>query len=234
MKLKQRVYLLSGGMYGKLGNVYLVKHSEGYVMIDCGRYDALEVLCDTLSYWGIQEREITHVLLTHGHDDHAGSSSYFQQQGARICVGSGDEEMMIRGNFGEDSPYRNHSMPSCTPDKIFEQDETLVIGDIQIQAIRVPGHTRGSVVYRILADEEELLFSGDMFFADGETGEEAYTGWKGDLAYDGKLLGESFAKLWQMDTHPTLVGGGHGTPILGKPAENILMLAYKYYLLNNR
>lgn len=234
MKLRNRVYLLSGGVYGKLGNVYLVQHQEGYVMIDCGRFDALQTILDNLSYWKIQPEAITHVFLSHGHDDHAGSSSYFQKCGASICVGTGDEEMMIRGNFGDDSPYTNHNMPSCTPDILFDSDQTLEFKDMSVHAIRVPGHTNGSMLYHIVMDDEELIFSGDFFFADGETGEEACTGWKGDLAYNREVMGESFAKIWKLDIHPTFIGGGHGTPIIGTPASNILQIAYKYYLLNNR
>lgn len=234
MRLRNRVYLVSGGMFGKLGNVYLVQHAKGYIMIDCGRYDALSVILENLAYWGIAPEAITHLLLTHGHDDHAGSSSYFQQCGAIVYVGRGDEEMMMRGNFGEQSPYQNHSMPPCTPDHIFEDDEMLSIEDVEVEAVRVPGHTKGSMLYRIVVDGEELVFSGDLYFADGETGEEAATGWKGDMSYDGKVMGESFAKLWKMNLRPVLFGGGHGIPIIGKPAKDILMIAYKYYLLHNR
>ena len=43
MKLRKHLYLLSGGVYGKLGNVYALQHDSGYSRIDCGRYDALDI-----------------------------------------------------------------------------------------------------------------------------------------------------------------------------------------------
>ncbi len=104
MKLREHLYLLSGGVYGKLGNVYALQHDSGYILIDCGRYDALDIIRQNMAYWNISEHKITHVLLTHGHDDHAGSSSWFQSMGAQIYVGAGDEKNMITGNFGPGKP----------------------------------------------------------------------------------------------------------------------------------
>jgi glyoxylase-like metal-dependent hydrolase (beta-lactamase superfamily II) len=60
--------------------------------------------------------------------------------------------------------------------------------------------------------EDRVLFSGDTFYTDGEKGEAAYTGWKGDLTYSGEKLGECFARLWKMALMPTIIIGGHGIP----------------------
>ena len=194
MKLREHLYLLSGGVYGKLGNVYALQHDSGYILIDCGRYDALDIIRQNMAYWNISEHKITHVLLTHGHDDHAGSSSWFQSMGAQIYVGTGDEMNMITGNFGPESPFTNHVMPPCHPDVCIHEDMDISV----------------------------------------ETGEAAYTGWKGDMAYDGLRLLESFQKLWRLQLHPDMVAGGHGIPVIGSHADQIIMLAYKYAMLNNR
>jgi len=232
MKLRKHLYLLSGGVYGKLGNVYALQHDSGYILIDCGRYDALDIIRQNMAFWNIPEDNITHVLLTHGHDDHAGSASWFQSKGAQVYVG--DEKSMSDGNFGSNSPFTNHVMPPCHPDVCMKEDMDICAGGLRIHALRMPGHTNGSMIYYLTLDEEVLLFSGDMFFADGETGEEAYTGWKGDMAYDGSRLLESFLKLWKLQLHPDIVAGGHGIPVIGSHADQIIMLAYKYAMLNNR
>lgn len=234
MKLREHLYLLSGGVYGKLGNVYALQHDSGYILIDCGRYDALDIIRQNMAYWNISEHKITHVLLTHGHDDHAGSSSWFQSMGAQIYVGTGDEMNMITGNFGPESPFTNHVMPPCHPDVCIHEDMDISAGGLCIHALRMPGHTSGSMLYHVMLDKEAVLFSGDMFFADGETGEAAYTGWKGDMAYDGLRLLESFQKLWRLQLHPDMVAGGHGIPVIGSHADQIIMMAYKYAMLNNR
>ena len=58
--------------------------------------------------------------------------------------------------------------------------------------------------------------------------------WKGDMAYDGSRLLESFLKLWKLQLHPDIVAGGHGIPVIGSHADQIIMLAYKSAMLNKR
>lgn len=234
MQIRKRLFSVSGGTYGNLGNAYVIKYDAGYVMIDSSNPGALETIQNNLAYWGIPENQITHVLLTHGHDDHAGCSQYFQNQGAKVYVGKSDSQMMKQGNFGKESPYTNHTMPPCTPDFLFEKDLELQIGDLMVQVYLTPGHTNGSVIFSVELDNDTILFTGDMFFPDGEKGDVAKTGWKGDMNFNSTYLGESFAKIWSIGLTPTIILGGHGIARIGKDAKEIIKIAYKYYLLNNR
>ena len=72
MKINDRIYWISGGPWGYLGNAYAIKHSNGYVLVDTGSPEALDVIVKNLKYWNIDENKITHVLITHAHDDHTG------------------------------------------------------------------------------------------------------------------------------------------------------------------
>lgn len=234
MQIRKNLFSISGGTYGKLGNAYLIKYSDGYIMIDSSNPGALETIRQNLSYWDIPEDQVTHVFLTHGHDDHAGCAQYFQKSGAKVYVGKKDKSMMESGNFGPESPYTNHTMPPCKPDFVFENDIQLEIGNLRINVYLTPGHTDGSVVFVIKLDNDTILFSGDMFFPDGEKGDLASTGWKGDLNFNSTYLGESFSKLWALDINPTVILGGHGIPRIGSDAKETIKIAYKYYLINNR
>lgn len=234
MQIRKRLYLVSGGTYGRLGNAYAVEHSQGFILIDCSVPGARDTILANLRHWDISEDRITHVLMTHGHDDHAGCAAWFQQKGAKVCVGAADAQMLIDGHLGLNSPQTNHVMPPCTPDQTFDRDTVLQIGDLTIQVYLAPGHTDGSVLYYLTLGEDRVLFSGDMFFPDGETGAAAFTGWKGDMTYSGEKLGESFARLWQLDLKPTVVIGGHGIPRIGSDAHDCIRTAYKYWMLNNR
>ncbi len=234
MQLTKGVFLISGGTYGKLGNAYVVKHNGGFILIDSSSPGALDTLLENLKYWDIDEQAITHVLLTHGHDDHAGCAAHFQKQGANVYVGAADRTMMEEGNFGIESPQTNHVMPSCFPDQLFTEDTTLIIENLTIDVYLMPGHTDGSVIFYLQLENERILFTGDMFFVDGETGNIASTGWKGDLGYSGEKLGRSFAKLWSLSLTPTIIAGGHGIPRIRNNVQESIKIAYKYYLLNNR
>lgn len=234
MKIRNNLFYLSGGLYGQLGNVYAFKHDNGYGLVDAGTPASYEKIVENLNYWGISEKEVTHVLLTHGHDDHAGSASYFQALGARIILGKEDNYMLQLGNFSKESPFANHQMPKCSADILIEEDTHMTIGGVEIDVYTMPGHTDGFLVYYIKLDNDYVLFSGDMFYCDGEKGDIAYTGWKGDMNYNSEKLGNSFMKLWNLDLSPTVVLGGHGNPRIGQEAKDQIMIAYKYYLINNR
>lgn len=234
MQIRKNLYHISGGSFGTLGNAYLIQYSNGYILVDSSNPNALETILNNLTYWDINEKLITHVLLTHGHDDHAGCAAYFQNLGAKVFVGNPDSKMMELGNFGNESPYTNHIMPACIPDEVFIEDTQIEIGNLVINVYLMPGHTDGSVIFSINLEEDNVLFTGDMFFPDGETGNIATTGWKGDLNYNSINLGNSFAKLWSLNLEPTIILGGHGIPRIGNNAKDSIKIAYKYYLTNNR
>ena len=119
---------------------------------------------------------------------------------------------------------------------------TTIILDVHIifrnvvqkfEILCLPGHTDGTLLYFVRIDDENVMFSGDMFYTDGKWGEFTRTGWKGDLSYNSKKLGESFEKLYKLKEEPDLALAGHGIPRFGKEAE-VIRLAYKYYLKFDR
>ena len=65
---------------------YLIPHEEGAVLVECGPGSTVPVLQAHLRSAGFAAREISDVLLTHIHLDHAGASGWLAQHGARIHV----------------------------------------------------------------------------------------------------------------------------------------------------
>lgn len=119
-------------------------------------------------------------------------------------------------------------------DILIEEDTQLHIGNVEVSIYTMPGHTNGTLLYYVQVDEERILFSGDMFNCDGEKGDQAHLWWKGDMNYNSEKLGKSFQRLWAMELDPTVIVGGHGNPRLGKGTKDMIMVAYKNYLLNCR
>ena len=65
---------------------YLIRHNDGAVLIESGPGSTLPALEAALAKEQLTPRDITHVLLTHIHLDHAGAAGWFSQQGAEIYV----------------------------------------------------------------------------------------------------------------------------------------------------
>lgn len=96
--------------------------------------------------------KIDRILETHVHADHLTAASYIQErlreQGSRPPIGIGKRIEQAQKRFGHryqvpPSEYRN------VFDKLFDDDETFMIGQIPAMAIHLPGHTPDHLGYKI-------------------------------------------------------------------------------------
>ena len=58
---------------------YLFPHSSGVVLVECGPGSTLPALTAGLAKEGLSPSDVTHVLLTHIHLDHAGAAGWLAQ-----------------------------------------------------------------------------------------------------------------------------------------------------------
>src|SRR5512138_3911278 len=65
---------------------YLIRTGDAVVLIESGPGSTLAGLEAGLAAEGLSPRDVTHVLLTHIHLDHAGAAGWLARQGAQIYV----------------------------------------------------------------------------------------------------------------------------------------------------
>ena len=148
---------------------YLIRHSSGVVLVESGPGSTLPALEAGLAKEGFSPRDVTHVLLTHIHLDHAGAAGWFSQQGAQIIVHPvGAPHMLhpekliasatrIYGDrmeslWGEFLPVTESRL------RVVQDAEEIVIGSLRFIPINTPGHAEHHYVYLF----EDLCFSGDV------------------------------------------------------------------------
>lgn len=97
------------------------------------------------------------ILETHAHADHLSAAHYLQQQaGGLIAIGA--QIRAVQEVFG-----RIFNQPALLQDgfdRLLHDGETFALGDLQITALHVPGHTPADLAYRI----EDAVFVGDTLF----------------------------------------------------------------------
>lgn len=110
------------------------------------------------------------VLLTHGHIDHIWSAQKVSDTfGCPAYIHPEDRFMLtdpIKG-FGPRLGQLLFSAMFREPKQVVELDrdgDKLDLADITVTVDHTPGHTRGSVVFRVDGDGSDVVFTGDTLF----------------------------------------------------------------------
>jgi glyoxylase-like metal-dependent hydrolase (beta-lactamase superfamily II) len=125
-------------------NVFVLRCREtgDAVLIDAANeHEQLLELCQRLG--------VRRVLETHGHWDHIQAVPAMREAGYDVGVMSADAPML------KDVGY----------DSFIDDAEVIEVGKLRLQAIHNPGHTPGSVSFKVI--DSPLLFSGDTLFPGG-------------------------------------------------------------------
>ncbi|MBR6708606.1 MAG: MBL fold metallo-hydrolase, partial [Clostridia bacterium] len=144
---------------GWLSNCYLISSDCDAVIIDPSA--STEDVLALLQSKGLSLRAI---LLTHGHFDHLLSLDKLRDAtDAPAYVHAADADFpgdssksCYRTMLGQDIRHR-------PVEQTLEDGERLTFGEISLTVMHTPGHTGGSVCYRM----GSRIFSGDTIFADG-------------------------------------------------------------------
>ncbi|WP_029105296.1 MBL fold metallo-hydrolase [Mycobacterium sp. 360MFTsu5.1] len=149
------------------------------------------------------------VLLTHGHVDHIWSAQKVADTyGCPVYIHPEDRFMLtdpIKG-FGPRLAQLAFGVLFSEPNQVVELDrdgDKLYLGGITVTVDHTPGHTRGSVVFRVSDGPAELAFTGDTLFKQSV----GRTDLPGGSGRD--LLNSIVTKLLVLDDD-TVVLPGHG------------------------
>jgi glyoxylase-like metal-dependent hydrolase (beta-lactamase superfamily II) len=183
MRLSESLFVVGGGANG-LGisetydsAVYLIASGPQSVLIDAGCGIDTGPTLRNIGAIGRDPSQISHVLLTHCHADHAGAAAFWRDEaGARIAASeeeaplleAADEEQLGLVRARADGSYpHDYRLKACPADVRVRHQEGIDIGGLSFTPIHVPGHSRGSVCYLADLDGHRCLFSGDVVFCGG-------------------------------------------------------------------
>ena len=128
---------------------------------------------------------VRRVLETHGHWDHIQAIPEMRDAGYSVGVTAEDAA----------------DLPAY--DEVIEHDTVIEVGRLRLRTIHTPGHTPGSMCFRV--EDKPLLFSGDTLFPGGP-GATKFPG--GDFA---TIIESIERRLFASLDADTIVMPGHGT-----------------------
>ena len=174
-----------------VANIYFYTKDGHTIMIDAGyNYDRL---AEKMQWLNINPKQIKEILVTHQDTDHVGaiekgSDELFSD--ATIYIGKVENEY-LEGRKHRKVFWGLTTLPQVIIDNqkvLIEDGEVFYIGNIKVEAILVPGHTWGHLVYLI---DDSYLFTGDTIWF-GADGGYAFLN---TLAEDRKLQCKSLQRL---------------------------------------
>ena len=145
--------------------VYLIKH-EGYgALVDAGCGQGTEKLFKNLSACGVPPKDIEYLLITHCHYDHTGGAREVKDRtGCRIVAHELDARFLEEGNDRVTAAkwYGASMKPLYVDLKLTGKRSQIALGTGIIQALHVPGHSPGSLVYVTESEGKRVLFGQDV------------------------------------------------------------------------
>lgn len=148
---------------------YLIQDDNVKVLVECGPSSSLGGLDAALHEHGLSLSNITHVLLTHIHLDHAGAAGWFSRHGAEIYVHPLGAPHLLNPEKLIASATRIYAdrMGSLwgeflpvSPDflRVLEDGQDIRIGNLRINAYFSPGHA----VHHCVFTYDGTCFTGDV------------------------------------------------------------------------
>ncbi|MFZ5857914.1 MAG: MBL fold metallo-hydrolase [Chloroflexota bacterium] len=148
---------------------YLIRDGDAVVLVESGPGSCFSGLEAGLRSNGLSLTDVTHVLLTHIHLDHAGAAGRLSRYGAQIYVHPIGAPHLLHPERLLESAGRIYGDKMETlwgeflpvlEDKltIVEDAEEIKIGNLRFVALSTPGHAQHHHVYLF----EDVCFSGDV------------------------------------------------------------------------
>ena len=185
-----KYYIKPFSIFGKLwfvGNAdvgsYLIDSGKGLILIDTTYPTTRDLLIQAIWEAGFNPRDIKYILHTHGHYDHFGTTAFLKDlSGAKTVLGVEDARMFKeRPELALIQDGYLKKMPLFSPDIELEDGDIISLGNIDIKAVSVPGHTMGTMAY---------------FFELEENGEKQLAGLFGGIGFN--TLTKEFSEKYQV------------------------------------
>ncbi len=149
--------------------VYALSGPDGTVLVESGPMSTVHVLSASLATIGIAPSDVTDVLVTHVHLDHAGSAGWWAAQGARIHVHRlghrhlADPSRLLASAsrvYGSDMNRLWGTMSPVPLERLIAHDDgdTIAAAGLDLRCIDTPGHASHHLCFVI----DGAVFTGDV------------------------------------------------------------------------
>lgn len=208
------------------GQAYLWRDADSVTLIDAGCLGCGADIAEGLGELGLRTRDVSRVVLTHYHEDHAGGAAEVGAWDGVEVLAHRLDAPVIRGELPPPPPVFTDApewertlfdnLPALPPAPPARIDRELSDGDVVefgggARVVAVPGHTDGSIAVHLPGPR--VLFTGDAVAnVDGRA-------ILGVFNRDRNQAVASFRRLAALDVDTVCFG--HGEPIVGDASTHL-------------
>ncbi|PEN05785.1 MBL fold metallo-hydrolase [Longimonas halophila] len=149
--------------------VFCIPHDQGALLIETGPSTVTDTVTKRLDAMGLVPSDVTDVLVTHIHLDHAGAAGWWAEQGATVHVHEvgaphlADPSKLMKSAsriYGDDMDRlwgEMRPVPTAQLNALADGD-TVTVGDVTLEALDTPGHAYHHHAYLL----DGIAFTGDV------------------------------------------------------------------------
>lgn len=203
------------------GQAYLWQDGSQLTLVDTGIPGSETELAAAFAELGFRRTDLRRIVLTHGHEDHAGSAAALHEWTDVEVLAHRADAPVIRGRRRRAEPVLTAAerhlyqqvtadmpdLPSCPVDTELGDGDTIDVGG-GAEVIGTPGHTDGGIA--VLIPGHGVLFTGDLV-ANGSSGLML-----GPFNTDRAQARDSLRRLTRVPAETVCFG--HGDPLHGPGA----------------
>jgi glyoxylase-like metal-dependent hydrolase (beta-lactamase superfamily II) len=192
------------GEHAYVGDIWMIKTDRNAVFVDAGGLSGFSITQARLRALGVSN--VTHVLQTHSHGDHAGGAYLLRAAGSQI-VGPKSAALpltWLMPMFTDYGIYPPRPLDMALPLTRPGDETDFDVAGLKFRALFVPGHSFDLTIYKVELAGKRIAFTGDLGF---ENQDILHRCW-GDTNKARALVPVIREKL--LAWHPDIVFTGHG------------------------
>jgi metallo-beta-lactamase class B len=208
-RLGPGVWRTNGSLaHSDMGSQILIEAPQGLILIDPNSAASLEQNWARIEGAGLDPKQVKYVLPTHEHGDHAPGAYLWRVITGAQVVASAEMAYVLQHHIPGGTGYGFH--PPQPVDVVLTADQEIELAGLRLRALRLPGHTAGSMGYAFQKEGRTYVATGDLMMPGG------LLGYSGSLDFSAQDALASMKKLSALG--PDVVLGGHGG---GRPDDFI-------------